>query len=265
MSNKIIGTKKLHSDFWKQFGLSFSIFSMYCHYDDWRNILDNICIEIGPNELKHDIKILDIGSGTGKNITEITEMFLSRYNKNVTVDVVEPSKSAQNVIQTNLIYKKNGGHLNNIFSDISEIEMNKYDIILLMHSSYYIKNFEDFIIKIFSCNLNIGGRISILSLPANSVFFLNENKLKLPNTSETICNFLRKNHINFNVKKLSSRFSLNGNASSPKSVDLLYKFITREEIKIEKFHSLYKKYINKQTVNFNDELITIKNHETRNI
>ena len=91
--------KNLHTDFWNNFGHSYSIFSMYSNYDDWRNILDIICQEINKFKSKKIINILDIGAGLGKNTNEIIEIMLSRFQKNILVDVIEPSAIARNYLK----------------------------------------------------------------------------------------------------------------------------------------------------------------------
>lgn len=251
--------KSLRADFWKHFGHSYAIFSMYCDYNDWRKILDEICKEITAPEIKRTINFLDIGAGIGKNTNEIIEIMISRYRTNVLADAVEPSPLARSYIKNIVIEKRFGGFLNKTYSDVTKIQKKKYDAIILMHSSYYIDDFFKKLTKLYNESLNQGGKILILSLPSSSIFFLKEDSLQLPYTSDKIISWLNDNEIDFSIKKLKSRFSSNIKFQKVYNpVKHFYKFFTRKEISIEKFILLYKKHIDNKTVNFNDELIIIK-------
>jgi hypothetical protein len=250
--------KNLHTDFWDRFGHSYSIFSMYSDYDDWRNILDEICREINNLQFNRTVNLLDIGAGIGKNTNEIIEIMLSRYKKNILVDVVEPSVVARDYIKTILIEKRFGGFLNKVSSDISKLKKNKYDVILFMHSSYYITNFTMKLLYLYNNYLSKRGKILILSLPSNSIFFLKQKELKLPNTSDDIQSFLKSTGISFKLRKLNSKFATKIKHQNNSQTNHFYKFFTRKEISLKKFTSLFKTNINGRIANFRDELIIIE-------
>jgi hypothetical protein len=71
------------NNFWENYGKSYAAFSQHCDNSDWRKILETISNEILNIGVNRPLNILDVGTGIGKNITEILEMLLSKTNRKI--------------------------------------------------------------------------------------------------------------------------------------------------------------------------------------
>ena len=128
------------------------------HTDGKGNLLEKIYQLVKTYTLQQKLKLinkqqtnnkrlLDIGAGTGE--------FLKYCNKNGwQTDGVEPSQHARNLAQEMNI---------KLFSDISEINENKYDIITLWHVLEHIPNLTETLEKLKNM-LDVGGRL-IIAVP----------------------------------------------------------------------------------------------------
>lgn len=246
-------------DFWERYGESYQIFSQYCSYYDWQNILETIANEIAQAQKEQSYSILDIGPGKGRNILEILEILFTKLRKRNILDIVEPSNIGVNILESLIVSVENGGYLRNIYRDTSNIQDSKYNIILFMHSSYYINNFCELIFKLLSENLFNDGKLLILTLPYESPFFLGKSELYLPNTTEEIIGILEEKKIKYEVHRLESKFFLNKNFDISKSaMEKICFFMTREKISFNDFIILLKKHYKKGVLDFSDDLIVIK-------
>lgn len=247
------------SDFWKEYSKSFMIFSQYCSYTDWADILKRIANEIASSNKSNSLSIIDVGTGYGKNINEIMEILFTNNRIRNILDVVEPSNQIHSIIRSLITDFKDDGYLRNLFSNISNFEDKKYDVILFMHSSYYIHDFNNILFKLCSNNLHENGKILILSLPDTSPFFLKKSDLSLPNTSTSIKVFLERISIGYNSYPFSSKFFFNDKfLLSEKTCDHLYHFFTRKLIEKDEFVECIKKVCKNGVIDFNDELIIIR-------
>lgn len=246
------------NNFWENYGKSYAAFSQHCDNSDWRKILETISNEILNIGVNRPLNILDVGTGIGKNIAEVLEMLLSKTSRMNILDVVEPSQQAVDIMSKFLLKMDEGGFMRNIFRNINDVEMNKYDVIIFMHSSYYIQIFNGVVQSLLKNNLNGNGKIIILSLSSNSPFFLDKPQLNLPNTSDSIKNYLRGKGIQFSDVWLDSRFHFSGNGKADiNSFRFFYDFMTQRKIELDEFKVLLKDVGKNGELNFKDELITI--------
>lgn len=246
------------SNFWKEYGKAYTLFSQYCNYNDWQIILRRIANEITGTNSNRALSVLDVGTGHGLNALNLLEILYSETGQKHLLDVVEPSHEATFLLQSLLSTVSTGGFLRNIYHNISEIDEAAYDVMIFMHSSYYISEFQHVIKCTYFNNLQKGGKIIILALPDTSPFFLGEKKLLLNNTSTRIKLMLNNLDLKFDSYVLHSRFMLsNAQGISSSGMDAFYHFMTREIIVKDKFVEILRKRTRKEPLDFGDELIVI--------
>ena len=245
------------SSFWKEYGKAYIVFSQFCHYGDCQAIVHRIANEIDLISGRNCLSIIDIGTGYGLNILKVLEILFSKTRKRHLLDVVEPSEEALLHLNDLLSREAVGGFLREAYHDISEIKKNLYDVIVIMHSSYYIEGFNKILIDIYKNNLRQGGKIIILALPDSSPFFLG-HCLRLDHTSNWIKTYLGQQNIDYKVFSLQSRFIFPKKfLLTQKGADSLYTFMTRKSITKLEFLKLLKPFVDKGIIDFGDELIII--------
>lgn len=244
--------KILRNSFWEEIGKEYSIFSQYCNHYDWNVIIEHIAEQINNIKQNEPTSILDVGCGWGNNIKTIMDLLLIKTHIRNKLDVVEPSKAMKKLIAMLLKRYNEGGYLDLFYEELQFIKK-QYDCILFMHSSYYIENFFEILKWLFQEKLKKMGKIIILSLPSDSDFFLGENELILPNTSDKISTVLQKNKIYFDKTRFNSRFT-QPEMSDEIVLKTLYKFITMNNVPYQNFIE----FLNtNKIVDFKDEIITI--------
>lgn len=254
----------MENDFWKQLGQSFLVFSKFCDFDDWQNILKRLACEIVSVNQQHALSILDVGAGLGINTECIANIIFSQNKIRNIIDIIEPSKSARDISRGLLVTEDKGGSIRNIFPGLVNVKNQIYDVIMFIHSSYYINNFYLTLNSLLKYNLREGGKILILALPSESPFFL-DPKLELPFTSSQIQYYLSQNDINFNAYTLTSKFFINTNfIFSQNEINQLYHFMTSSKKGIltkGKFCEILKSKAHNGIIDFQDELIVIEKDE----
>lgn len=221
-------------------------------------MIETIAEELLKIASDRPLNVLDVGAGTGKTIAEILEYILSKTNKRTVLDVVEPSVYAKKLMSAFLVRREHGGFLDRIYDDAQEVQGDKYDAVLFMHTSYEIADFQEVLLKLYETNLNQKGKILILSVSSASCFFLGRQELIKANVSDQIISMLNEQGIKHTVKQLDSRFHLSGNGKAdPNSFEYFYSFMTDKKIPLEEFKYLLDKANKQGQINFKDELITI--------
>ena len=249
------------SDFWLQHDKSYRLFSQYCDTDDWHNILKAVAGAITEvAKPKCQMSLLDVGCGTGIATETICERIFSNTKNFPQLTVVEPSQVARSRVAANLLYQSEGGVLRNVYASLNELPENaRFDVIMFLHSTYYIRNFQATIKVLVERHLYPGGKIVMLVLPEESSFFLQLTALQ--NCMSGVKHDLQSIGLH-DIKDhhLQSRFLL------PESYNLtenewksLCQFFRPEGIELEQFKKLIKRdmAIN-NSLDFQDYLVTGK-------
>lgn len=160
-------------DFWALHDKGYRLFSQFCDPNDWYNILRGVADELQGNSLNHKSKhLLDIGAGTGQNTQLLLELLFANGGPRDIITAVEPSELARGRIKNSLLLQADGGFLARILTDIDQIGPDRFDAIVLLHSSYYIPDFEKVLSRLYTRNLHDRGSLVVLALSAQSPFFL---------------------------------------------------------------------------------------------
>ena len=211
-------------DFWAKHDINYRVFSHFCDSEDWHNILKSIAAQFRWDD-GLSRSVLDVGAGTGINTTALMEILYAQQNCRHFVSTLEPSAKARERIEHNIIYEKDGGFLRDIFATYSELNGRKFDAIVFLHSSYYVTDFEQQLTQLYRDNLYEGGVIVIVTLSRDSPFFLGYPP-SVPNTAESITQWIKAVGFKYDVKILPSHFRLpQGLAPDQKLFDHLFSFI----------------------------------------
>lgn len=247
------------SDFWEEYGKAYAVFAHYCSFDDWKVNLKQIAMEAAGTNQDAPLTVLDVGSGYGKDVLDLSRILLAQTQKIPVFDVVEPPSFAREMLRRILISHTEGGCLRNEYDDISEIGEEQYDAILFMNAAYYIEGFENVLDNCLERHLKPGGRVIILALPETSDFFLDIPDLVLPYNATEIQDVLCKRDIPFSKIQLRSTYYLPEMAALSQSlIDHLYTFMTESKISKEKFLTALVRKRSEGFLDFKDELIVIE-------
>ena len=253
--------KFMINDFWTKFGQAYLVFSKFCDYEDWQSILKRIAEEIIAIQANRPLAVLDVGAGYGINTMYISNIVFNHSRIRSVIDIIEPSKQARETAINLLVREVNGGTLKDAFSNLAEIGKRKYDIILFLHSSYYIQDFHTWLKKIYVTNLRQGGKILILAIPDDSPFFI-DPRSRLQFTSSQLKFTLSQGGFDFTPHQLRSRFYVNTNfVISSTEADQLYLFMAQTQIpnmSKEEFCLKLKEKASDGVINLGDELLVIR-------
>ena len=237
------------------------MFSKFCDFNDWQSILNRIASEIIEVQDNKPLSILDVGAGLGINTECIANIVFTHRKIRNSIDIIEPSQHAREIARRLMVSEDKGGILRNFFPNLSDINTRKYDVVIFLHSTYYINDFYNWLQKIFRNNLREGGKVLVLAIPSDSPFFL-DPKLALPHTSSQIKYYLSQKGFEFTPYSLTSKFYINTHfIFSEIEIDHLYHFMTSSKSNIisrEEFCERLKSKASSGVIDFQDELIVIR-------
>ena len=194
---------KHEQNFWMDAD-GYGVFGHYHDHQDWCVMRDHIIDGIVGMNLDRPVRILDVGCGKGWNIQEIADTVLARTRHAPLIHVVEPDSYARSITENLLVPHSYSGLLGKSFEDISQVTDEKLDVVLFMHSGYYIKDFAKEIERLAAKNLDPNGAIMVQTLPTQSPFFLG-GRTYLPNTTEEVA-AIAANVGTADVERFRSRF-----------------------------------------------------------
>ena len=247
------------ADFWEEYGKAYAVFAHYCSFDDWKTNLKRIALEIAKSSQNAPVSVLDVGTGYGKDVLDLSRILLAEIKGMPIFDIVEPPSFTREMLRRILSPVADGGCLRNEYDDIADIGAECYDTILFMNATYYIEECENVLVDCLERNVNPGGRLVILALPETSDFFLDIPELVLPYNATAIQRFLQERNISFHKIPLQSTYHLPDVLSlSSTLVDHLYSFMTESKIGNSDFIAALGRKQNGGDLDFKDELIVIE-------
>jgi len=141
-------------------------------HKDWIKLINFLASKINSIN-KEEISILDIGCGDGTTAIQLLDLI---NKEKIIYDCVEASKIALSLFEKTMSKKENKVHLRNKFNEkyYPQHIKNKYDIILFVHTNYYItdneENYKDILKETYDL-INERGFLFIITLPSTSAFY----------------------------------------------------------------------------------------------
>lgn len=142
------------TDFWNKIGNYYPSFKAGIFQEDMISIETSL-LKIIDKDKYNKKTILDIGSGDGIDIYSLVKKIYTNTQLECLLDVIEPNSEMLDLCRKNIAKHEYGGFLRKIYNNVTEINKQKYDIIIFKHSSYYIS--ESIIRMLYEQNLNSNG------------------------------------------------------------------------------------------------------------
>lgn len=246
------------TDFWAQFDKSYRLFSQFCDSDDWHLILKVVAgavVKYAGNP-SCQISILDVGCGSGAATQTVCEQIYARTGCFPSLSVVEPSSMARGRLASNTLHNTDCGplhhtveHLDNLPTDL------KVDVILFLHSTYYIDDLENNVKRLVNSHLRPGGAICALVLPERSPFFL--GLPCLTNCSDAVERIFTSMNLATRSVTLRSRFLLpKGGEFTEAEWEALRKFVMPSATSVAAFKERFNQQKDRDgQIDFQDHLL----------
>lgn len=232
--------------FWRDEQPGYATLSYLSDPDDWASIISAISTHIAESvEDRDTCRILDVGSGLGTTSYNIMKRLLASFNVSSQATLVEPSDEARSF--SRLLFSNSDHRFGTAvcYENISQVgESEKYDAVLFIHSSYYIRDLEGTISAISERHLKTNGRIIFLVLPGISNFFLGLADHGYPNCSEEVIAICKSLNLKTSVHNMTSRVRVPNNLWQSKDVVANWaRFFEASAVSVDELQRLLRVYI----------------------
>lgn len=193
----------IQSRFWSELGDSYRAFSALSDEGDWQLVIQQIATIVASNA-GSTVKIFDYGSGLGTTAASIRRRLYGDHGLLSSWILYDPDDFARKVSAFNM--PQISDQLN--VAIIDEIPKNdKFDIVLFVHTSYYMDEFDTVLDRIFRTLFSeINSQVICVVMPKDSPFFIKGLNNMHVWTAEQIVTVARRKGFKCDVIKLRSRF-----------------------------------------------------------
>jgi len=191
---------------WQVMGAPYQVFSALCDPGDWEKILAATAEAIALNSGPH-LRVLDVGSGTGLSAERIRRHLLGTHGASSEWMLVEPDRVAQEM--EHLLMPPGGDCLPvNYATHIPDDRV--YDVVLLLHSSYYLADLDDRV-RVWSRDvLSRGGIVVCVAMCSASPFYIDAVNNRTTGAAEAFERLCTSHGLVTESCALLSRFRWNG-------------------------------------------------------
>jgi len=191
------------SCFWSELGGPYQAFSTLSDEGDWQSIIRQIATVVAPNA-EAPLKILDYGSGLGTTAASIRRCLYGDHGLLSSWTLYDPDEFARNASTFSM--PEISARLS--VSIVDEVPENReFDIVLFVHTSYYLDQFEDVLDRSFRELLAMrNGQVICVVMPKASPFFIKGLNNAHVWAAERIVSVAKKKGFKCDVIKLRSRF-----------------------------------------------------------
>lgn len=188
---------------WPEIGDAYQTFSVLCDEGDWQAIITQIAVSAATNA-NTSRRILDYGAGLGSTASSIRRKMYGNHGVLSSWVLYEPDEIARKAHQMFLPTLSSSM----IAESLPSLPVNSsFDVVLFIHTSYYIADFDLEIDRLFNtCLKSETNAIICVSMPEESPFFISELDNWYPWTAQEICESVEKLGLRCEVSQLRSRF-----------------------------------------------------------